>query len=259
MVNLKDEELLAISLLVNDDLQKTFSRFTDISANRMPEEYTSAFEPEKPPVRRAPKPKPVEEQPPVVPRAKPAAKPPPAPEPEPVQKKPPPIPDSIFNLLESSEEPKKPEVGDLVLQSPLRPVNKGTGDDKGEGDADAISKLNKIMKQMELSEQEEKKRKEEETKMQTDSMFPAFQGPPMANPQMMQYMTNMASYNAMSYFQPNPYMTNMPPYAGMRPMFPPTGMPATGIAPPTQVPSLLIIPIVHQILSSQPAREAAWA
>ena len=43
MTTIQDEELISVALLINDDLQKTFSRYADLKKKTMPEVYISAF------------------------------------------------------------------------------------------------------------------------------------------------------------------------------------------------------------------------
>jgi hypothetical protein len=43
VINIQNEELVSVALLINDDLQKTFSRYADLKKNKMPEVYISAL------------------------------------------------------------------------------------------------------------------------------------------------------------------------------------------------------------------------
>ena len=192
----------------------------------MPEEYSSLFEPDRAPAKRSaarnvvpvaaapqPRPQPVE----------PAAPPKPVEQPKPKAevKKPTTVPETVFNLFDNSADEPKKSADENILMSPLKPV--GESKPAG-GDGDAISRLNDIMKQMEVKSSEEMKQKEDESKRMTESAYvPSAYGvpaaAPMMNPQMMQYMTNMAAFNSMGYYGANPYMTNYMAAAN-RPMYP---------------------------------------
>eukprot|EP00826_Nyctotherus_ovalis_P063981 TRINITY_DN937_c0_g1_i9.p2 TRINITY_DN937_c0_g1~~TRINITY_DN937_c0_g1_i9.p2 ORF type:complete len:226 (-),score=10.84 TRINITY_DN937_c0_g1_i9:636-1313(-) len=54
VATVQDEELISIALLLNDDLQKTFSRYTDLKRHKMPEVYISALLNESHPSANAP-------------------------------------------------------------------------------------------------------------------------------------------------------------------------------------------------------------
>ena len=196
----------------------------------MPDEYTSSLEPEKPASRAppprqapAPAPQPIHEE-----YSAPPPKTEPKPKPPPKKESPAPPPAAIFDLFDNNnEEPKKTVASenDNILMSPIKPTEQPSGKTEA-SDTDTIGKLNNIMKQMQIKEVEEQNRKDEEAKKRTEGMMPgpaygAPSGPPMMNPQMMQYMTNMAAFNQMGYYGGNPYMTYVP--GGMqRPMFQPS-------------------------------------
>lgn len=234
---LKNEELLSIVLLINDDLQKTFSRYTDLSTNRMPEEYTSVFEPEKPPepkkpvvrrpppppeVRPEPEPVPSEYMAPAEPQVQPvASNPPPMPTQQPVTDfmeqpvvatAPPVVPDAVFTLFDPPEEKKVEESVDPLFMNPLMPSGLQAPQPAPvvPPQDDATSKLNNILKRMQQNEEEERRRKEEEArrieamKAQQAQYSTGFGMNPMMNPMM--FMTGAMN----PYIRPNPYMTGYP-------------------------------------------------
>lgn len=235
---LKNEELLSIVLLINDDLQKTFSRYTDLSTNRMPEEYTSIFEPEKPPepkkpfVRRPPpppesrpepEPVPAEYMAPREPQGEPPAPhPPPMPTPvqqpvtyfmeQPVATTPPVAPETVFNLFDAPEEKKVEEPIESILMNPLMPSGGRVPPPApvAPPQEDTTSKLNNILKRMQQNDEEEGRRKEEEArrieamKAQQAQYATGFGMNPVMNPMM--FMTG----NMGPYIRPNPYMTGYP-------------------------------------------------
>ncbi len=186
---LKEEELLSVGLLINDDLQKTFSRYTDLREQRMPEEFGSSFEPvggpapkrkaparPKPQPQPAPAPAPAEEDPAAQyaeqPQSQPAyTRPRPQPraqqqqqEPEPAAEQPAPeppkpkkveVPAAVFDILDTPAAPAKAEVPEDLFTGQLKPVAEGEeakAARKAE-DAGAIGRLNKIMEQMKVNEE----------------------------------------------------------------------------------------------------------
>jgi len=261
LAKLADEELMSVVLSINDDLQKTFSRYKDLKDRRMPEEYTSAFE-----FERAPAPKPqssykpsaVKAQPvynpPVAPPppqreeyvpvsapadSEPEPKPAPAPRKAPAKKQAPPpaapeakkaapapIPAAVFDLFSNNEEPKKSDL-EGVFDQPIKPMSKDKEEQaKKTVDSSTTGKLNDIMKQLEISDEHQKK-EEEARKQQMDAafnqpQFPMMPNPMMMNPQMMQYMTNMAAFNPMGAYRPAPSpYMTNMNYPGMMPMMRP--------------------------------------
>jgi hypothetical protein len=215
----KDEELLSVVLLINDDIQKTFSRYTDLSINRMPEEYNSVFEPERPPPPR----KPVSKSP------QPEPEPVPfeyiAPSQLPVQQvieqsqktKPPPIaPENVFNLFDQPKEqkvekPVNPLLIDPLMQSgpaaPLPPE-------------DTVTKLNSILNQMQMREEEERRQRQEEEdrreamKAQQQRWTTGFGMNHMMNSMM------LVPYGMNPFYQSNPYMSMHPGTGMQRPTAP---------------------------------------
>ena len=221
MDKLKNEELIAIALAINDDLQKTFSRYTDLTSNRMPEEYTSVFEPTQP------APEPVKRSPPVQKRQAPPKQSPSrqsyTPQQvlsQPIQQVPQQViarqvptqqiqrssgSDSLFGLFNNAEERKIPEPSiqmiPLIQEVPQHITSAPSKDD-------TISKLNEIMRKMQLKEEEDRRQRDEEAKRKA-----AIQA------QQAQFATSYAPFGMNPYMaQMNmcyPYMTNM-----QRPMGP---------------------------------------
>ncbi len=235
---MKEEELLAIGLLINDDLQKTFSRYMDLKEKRMPEEFASGFEPDgpskRPAAKSAPRSKPKTEakteQPTEAPyqlseeAAMPAA---PATKqsvpkttakaaPAAVEKKAT-VPQVIFDILDTpvAETQPKSEIPVDLFANPLKPAETGPATNETKADAAGVTgKLNTIMKQMQLNGQEDQKK--EEAKM------PPSMGMGMGAP---------GAGAAPGYGQ-GPYMTGMPGMGGM-----PGTMP--GMVPPMMNPQMM--------------------
>lgn len=248
---LKNEELLSIVLLINDDLQKTFSRYTDLSTNRMPEEYSSVFEPERPPPPRRlpakpappaarPEPQPMPESymapyPTAQPAEAPAPQPPVQPMAQPVQNLPEPVvearappaappvvalsPESVFSVFAEPEEKKVEEPIDSILMNPLM-GNVQNAPPVPPPQDDAATKLNNILKQMQMREEEEQRQKEEEARRMAamraqQAQFATGYGMnPMMNP--MVYMT--VAMNPL--LRANPYATGYPGMGMQRPQAP---------------------------------------
>jgi hypothetical protein len=188
----------------------------------MPEEYTSVFEPERPPPPPKPKAKPrlepnpkLKPEPQYVPEeyiAPPVAPPRPVvryQEPPVAQPKPAPIaPDNVFDLFNQPEVKKVEEPVDPFLMNPSVPISiPEQAHALAPVQDDTTTKLNNILKQIQMREEENKRQKEEETKRMAEmqaqfatryAMNPMM---PMMNP--MGYMTN-------PMFRGNPYMTGYP-------------------------------------------------
>lgn len=244
-----DEQLLQLGIAINDELQKTFSRYTELKKNRMPETFNSEFFPKtveevvtyvpdpepEPEIQQQPAPEPVPQidyqtyaadEPAPEPEVQQANEEPPQPEvePEPEQepeppkeepkqapKAPPPISPDIFNIIDNNENK---EAKEDFFNEPIKPTsNQERESPKKET---PLTKLNEIMAKMQQEEMEQRQRKEAEDKKQKDMVYGAFP-PNMMNPGWMPYATAMPGFRPMG-FGPSPYASNMP---GMSPMFPP--------------------------------------
>jgi hypothetical protein len=212
---LKNEELTAIILAINDDIQKTFSRYTDLTSNRMPEDYTSVFE-VAPRSAKTLQPAQEKQAPPRQPQHTPQQVPPSQPLVQPTvqtvlqqvtqqvvqrQVQPqqvPSAPNNVFGLFNNAEERKVPEPPihtPLVQQEVPVPQQAAPTPPKD----DAITKLNEIMHKMQLKEEEDQKQREEEAKRKAamQSQFATSYAPFGMNPYIGQmnmcypYMTNM--------------------------------------------------------------------
>lgn len=196
----------------------------------MPEEYSSVFEPERPPppkkpVVRAPQPaaQPMSQpQPQPGPEMYAAPRPVAQPVPQPIiEAKPAPQPinaDNVFGLFNNPTEEKAEEHVNTILMNPLKPVGQPEPTLPPPQD-DAVSKLNNIMRQMQLREEEEQKRKADQAR-QAAAMQQFATGNPMYTmnnmmvPQQMAYMTGMMN----PMYGMNPYMTGYPGMNMPRPM-----------------------------------------
>ena len=243
-----DEDLLKLAFAINDELQKTFSRYTELKNNRMPENFESEFFPKHIEEVVTYVPEPVAEpqayqnyaqpqapavqaqvQPPVVQanlameqimqesnEPAPQMPPPREVQPEvkrPIQAKPAAVPADVFDILGSGDS--KPEKEDF-FNAPMKPATADKESPKKDG---TISKLNEIMAKMQQEEMEQKQKKEMEEKQQKEMMFNAFQ-PPMMNPAWMAYATSMPGARPMAP-GPNNFATNMPFPGGMPPVMNP--------------------------------------
>ena len=148
----KDPGLLELGNAVNDELEETFDRYTDLKVNMQPKEFVSLFggqaRKEAKPVPRAVKAETKKETKKEAKKVEPEIRP------------------GIFDLLDepSATKPATTEPQENLLEPPSLKSGK----------ENPIARLNEIMAKMQMREQEEKRQKKEEEKKSQDLIQAAF-------------------------------------------------------------------------------------
>jgi hypothetical protein len=239
LVKLKDPEIIYVARLIDSDLQKTFSRYTDLVRNQKPESFYSEVIPRldlpsRPPVGQPTRVPPARPEPTdytgfnAYPSDPPASQP--ASMPRPAQPSMNPQPtvhqrvsfpsQPVTNMQPTMSPAQHPTMNPTPAMNPMPNMNPTMNPamnpqpqkpTMSAEEINAIEKLNAMMKQMDEREQEKKKKEEERRKAEAQyttafgvmnpMMIPMFTPPvmPMAYPRVMP--GNMGTANPMGFNQ----------------------------------------------------------
>jgi len=222
-----NHELQGIGYKIRNELEYTFSRYTDLKGHKLPQPFCSVFAIGYNYLNQ------FKENKNLVKNQEIEQKKEYAPIPIKKEEKTKPIPNEIFSIFDDNSDTKPTQsvnqinLSELeksneiqeIIHSPIKPTK--SPEAKKDQPIDPLTKLNEIMAKMALEEQEKKHQQDLENKKISDPVAAAFPSAPMQYATGWPYpspMPNYMGYQMNPYMNMNPYMTGVNPNLYMRPM-----------------------------------------